>query len=212
VDGVVVGAVAVRAFCPACETVLGVALAGMPGLYAELREIIGDPAQGADETWVRVSRVDPPMPLRGDVEAALTDIEHVIFGWEHRVRTVLGMPPAPYAGWDIAPARVAGACRLLRDRLPVLLALAVEPMRQPDGTTLDLGGADAGLAVLDVHHRADRTATPHRPVYVVPVPCPRCAAPWLTRRGGDEDVWCGACRSTIPAVEYQEGIKSRLSS
>jgi hypothetical protein len=30
VDGVVVGAVAVRAFCPACETVLGVALAGMP--------------------------------------------------------------------------------------------------------------------------------------------------------------------------------------
>lgn len=207
-SGELIGAFGPRAFCAADETEIRRALADLPTVYAELREIIGDPATGVDETALRVRRAAPSVPLRVDIDAVLTSIEATVFMWEDRVRASLGAPPAPYAGWDRRAERLAGACRLLGDRLALLLSLPLACMRVPEGMDYR-GGADAGLDILHVHERAERLARPHRPTFLIPAHCPSCGAVGLLRRGGEDDAHCRSCRTTIGPAEYQDAVRVR---
>ncbi len=211
-DGEWWGAPSPRVFCDPCTTLIRRALSDLPAVYRELRELLTDTTVGGfDETAVTVPRVDPPAPIRVDVDETLTTLEGIVTMWEHRVRDVVGLPPAPVrVSWANMGQRVDDACRLLHQLTTTLIGLPMEPMVLPDGTTDERGGADAGLDLLDIHRDAHRLAAPTRPVFVIPVPCPRCQVPWVKRRGGDDHAWCGQCGHTIPAPEYQDLARGRL--
>ncbi|CAM4239740.1 hypothetical protein [Nocardiopsis rhodophaea] len=196
------GALGPRAFCPADEANIRRVVADLPTVYAELRELLTTPAQAAPGGKVSFTRAEAPMPLRGDVDEALTDIQATVFAWEARVRTVLGMRPAPEASWARMPERVAAACTLLDHRMATLLGLPMEPMPLQDGTADERGGADAGLDLLEVHRRGDRLARPSRPAVAVPVGCPACASLCLLRTAGEEGARCPGCGRGVTEDEY----------
>lgn len=181
------------------------ALADLPNVYRELRELIGDKPAGGYGDRIRASRVDPPMPLRGDVEAALVDIAETVYAWEHRVRVTLGLPTAPYAPWNAEANRVREACRLLADSHLTLLTLPLAPMMRAAGLD-ERGGTDAGCELVEVWRRGYHLVRATRPVYVVQVACPSrgCGAPWLSTHGGEgADAWCTACGVSVPWEDYR---------
>ncbi|MFV2195243.1 hypothetical protein [Nocardiopsis sp. LOL_012] len=198
------GSLTFRPYCDPCTAHIKAKVQDLPVVYRELRAQYGiQPTLGSEDVRVHTSRVDPSIPIREDLDVLVTEIETTVASYEDRVRQQLGMGQAPPSSWKRRADRVERACRLLAERVTVLLSLPLEWMRI-DGAHDERGGVDAGLDLLDLHHRADRAGGSQPVRYVVPVVCPQCRLPaGVTRVAGEDGATC-LCGYVIGEDEYRQ--------
>lgn len=191
-------------FCDPCAEYIANAIRDLPTVYRELREQYGiQPVIGSDDAQVHVSRVNPSIPVREDLDALLTEIETTVAGYEDRVRQHLSMGPAPRVSWAHRADRVREACTLLAAHVRVLTDLPMEWMAI-HGSHDERGGLDAGLDMLDLHRRSDRAGGKQPAKYLVPVVCPHCHIPaGVTREAGKDGAVC-VCGYVIGEDEYRD--------
>ncbi|GAA1081028.1 hypothetical protein [Nocardiopsis metallicus] len=159
----------------------------------------------------------------------MVTMSSVLLSWEERVRTVAGLDAAPTdVSWGHRPAAIREACALLDRFVLGLISLEPEPMRR-ELTIEDLGhlpedvlgivrpeyvdaypelaGTEAGQELLWLYRRAlAMTGQTVKTVSLDGVPCPECELMMLTRRSGENGVWCAGCRTATPIEEYTDWI------
>lgn len=191
--------------CPTCERRTGQAVAELPRLYVDLAAMVGDrSAAGEHVSGTR----EPPTPVRLDVLALQADIDATVSAWAAPVaaRCRLDWDAARVRRWRAGP-RVTRAAHILSSNLDAFLRLPAAPIRVwADGhgvITVKASGVDGALRLLQLHQRGRRLVTGGTGDARLPVPCPQCEAPALTRRNGADQVSCAACGSSWPESDYR---------
>ncbi|WP_160050747.1 hypothetical protein [Nocardiopsis sp. FR4] len=216
-----------RTFCDPCAADITHALHQFPEHYEELGHLLREKNRHTTAEKVSTSRPEPPSPLDLEVDRLMVNMGDLLVSWEERVRAVAGLDPAPAnVSWGQRTEMIRRACLVLARFVPTLIGLSPEPMRRVL-TTEDLGklpedvlgvvrpeyvdaypdlsGADAGREILWLHRRAEAvTGQAVKTVTLDGVPCPSCGLMMLTRRAGEDAVWCAGCRTAIPIGEYTE--------
>jgi hypothetical protein len=224
----VVPAQTYRPFCDADVTRIRACLDDLPRRYAELAARIGDKGTIDGPRVSGGGGAAPPIPINTGVEAFQQQITEIVTSWEERVRDAAHLA-------DVSGARRAGhavkvACTILSAHVHALLALPADGMSRtcdiaraehvPDTAlwavhdggwidyTDDLSGVEAGIEILNLHHRclARLGWTPQHQDLITP--CWECGERKLRREDGSvglaDHVSCLACRG-----EY---LGSRLRS
>lgn len=216
---IVVPAQTYRAYCDADVTRIRRCLDDLPRRFLELGARIGD--KGAPD-GPRVSgggQFTPRIPINAGIEAFQQQILEVVESWEERVRDAARLT-------DVSGPRRGGlavhvACTVLAAHIDVLLALPPDSMYRtcdlaraehiPDTAVgqihaegewisynTDLGGVDAGVEILNLHHRclARLGLTPRHHDLITP--CWTCGERALRRHDGTtglaDHVECLRCR------------------
>lgn len=211
----------------------------LPEKYVELRSQIGSKSPQGDDR-VSGSRT-PPVPVRLDYDALIRDMLLVLTSWEEVLRTSASLTPL-----DTVMSRrrrdeiaLTAAVALLTAHFDRLLALPVAPMRRirsmrqaadlPPGTLglvhpagdyaeiiIELGGADAGLEIINLHYRARSVLrqTNPPPERLEGVPCRKCdllalerAAPPRSPEGTEYWSECSQCGHLMSRDEYVNWVK-----
>lgn len=215
-------------YCTPCQDDIRRALDELPELYAALADRLRNrPRSAVGERLTTTRTTSSTVPIDLDVDQLMTNIGHILAGWEGRVRAMIGLPPAPTnVSWSRRHDMVARACATLVRHLPTLIGLPPEPMRravhleEADQLPEDilgvvrpsyieaypaLSGADAGREILYLHRRAEIVSGHIAPVTLLSgVACPQCGLMMLTRRAGEDTVTCGYCRHRISRSDYEE--------
>lgn len=171
-ERVIVPAATYQEFCHADREKIRACLHELPGRYHQLGARIGD---RGSPTGLRVSggAAAPGQPLNLATEAFQRQIVEVVLSWDERVRTPVRLAdltaPTPAAALE-------EACRTLAAHIDVLLSLEPDGMSRsmdiarhehlPDDAVAwvhpaagwihyytNLGGREAGIEVLNLHHR-----------------------------------------------------------
>lgn len=215
---VVVPAQTYRAFCDADVTRIRRCLNDLPRRYVELATRIGDKPR-PDGPRVSGGRAAPPIPINAGVEAFQQQITEILTSWEERVRDAAQL--ADVSGPRRASQAVKAACAVLAAHVDALLALPPDSMCRtldiarvehiPDSAdvfvhdgdwvhyNMDLGGVEAGMEILNLHHRclARLGWTPQH--HDLRTPCWDCEVPRLRRWDGtvglEDHVVCRNCKS-----------------
>ena len=217
-----------RPFCDADVTRIRDCLTDMPRRYVELAARIGDKGT-SDGPRVSGGRgAAPPIPINTGVDAFQQQIVEIVTSWEERVRDAANL--ADVSGNRRAGHAVKVACQVLAAHVQALLALPPDSMYRtvdiaraeyvPDtavgyvhdggwiGYNDDLSGVEAGVEILNLHHRclARLGWTPQHHDLISP--CWTCGERALRRQDGTmglaDHVQCLHCRD-----EY---LGSRLRS
>ncbi|MEV7971270.1 hypothetical protein AB0O34_35545 [Sphaerisporangium sp. NPDC088356] len=168
-----------RAFCDTDAHVIRRGLEELPAQWREIAASLGVKRQ-ATGPKVTVSK-SAALPLSLGADEWLREVVYVLTSWEERVAHAAQLATRDTKETRRRPGRVVvpTAARMLAGHVNVLLALPAEPMMRavslkaaaalPPGTRglvhegagyadviLDLSGADAGLDVLQLHHRGRR--------------------------------------------------------
>ncbi|MBR8743739.1 hypothetical protein [Nocardiopsis sp. MG754419] len=201
------------------------ALTALSDHYTELGHLLREKTRNPGGERVHTSRPEPLSPSDLEVDRFMVTMHDVLLSWEERVRAAAGLQPSTTdISWERRPAVISRACGLLSRFVLGLISLEEEPMRRaltlqdpgnlpedvlgvvrPDYVDPypELAGADAGREVLWLHRRAQTmTDQTIRTLTLDGVPCPHCELMMLTRRSGDNGVWCAACRTMTPMEEY----------
>jgi len=221
------GAWTPRGICDTCATHLQRALHQLPDLWARLHDELGNktPHHGPRVT---VGKAEPPVPINLAVDALLREAVHVLASWAERVAATARLNTEP--GRRIDQATVDTSCRILAAHVSTLLALPEEPMLRtmplhqaatlPPGTTglvhpaaeyadviLPLDGTQAGVELLELHHRIRRMLGETRPpARHLPTPCRCCGHRLLFETHDADGQWDGAhcrnCRAEYTLADY----------
>lgn len=208
-----------RAFCDADVTRIRNCLTDLPRRYVELATRIGDKPTLDGPRVSGGGGAAPPIPINTGVEAFQQQIVEILTSWEERVRDAASLA-------DVSGARRAGqavkvACAVLAAHVHALLALPADSMYRTldiaraehvpetadmffhDGDWLhyndDLGGIEAGIEILNLHHRclARLGWTPQH--HDLRTACWDCEVPRLRRWDGtvglEDHVVCRNCGS-----------------
>jgi hypothetical protein len=208
-----------RPFCDADVTRIRDCLNDLPRRYVELAVRIGDKSI-SDGPRVSGGRgVAPPIPINTGVEAFQQQITEIVTSWEERVRDAAHL--ADVSGNRRAGHAVKVACQVLAAHVHALLALPPDSMYRtvdiaraehvPDtavgyvhdggwiGYNDDLSGVEAGVEILNLHHRciARLGWTPQH--HDLRTACWDCEVPRLRRWDGtvglEDHVVCRNCGS-----------------
>lgn len=215
---IVVPAQTYRPFCDADVTRIRDCLTDLPRRYAELAVRIGDKGT-VDGPRVSGGGAARPIPINTGVDAFQQQIVEIVTSWEERVRDAANLS-------DVSGARRAGlavdvACKVLTAHIHALLALPPDSMYRtldiarhehvPDTADMfihdggwihyndDLSGVDAGIEILNLHHRciARLGWTPQH--HDLRTACWDCEVPRLRRWDGtvglEDHVVCRNCGS-----------------
>ena len=216
---IVVPAQTYRPFCDADVTRIRDCLNDLPRRFVELATRIGDKGT-SDGPRVSGGRgTAPPIPINTGVEAFQQQITEIVTSWEERVRDAAHL--ADVSGNRRAGHAVKVACQVLAAHIHVLLALPPDSMYRtvdiaraehvPDtavgyvhdggwiGYNDDLSGVEAGVEILNLHHRciARLGWTPQH--HDLRTACWDCEVPRLRRWDGtvglEDHVVCRNCGS-----------------
>ena len=208
-----------RPFCDADVTRIRDCLTDLPRRYVELAARIGDKGT-SDGPRVSGGRgAAPPIPINTGVEAFQQQITEIVTSWEERVRDAAHL--ADVSGNRRAGHAVKVACQVLAAHVQALLALPPDSMYRtvdiaraeyvPDtavgyvhdggwiGYNDDLSGVEAGVEILNLHHRciARLGWTPQH--HDLRTACWDCEVPRLRRWDGtvglEDHVVCRNCGS-----------------
>jgi hypothetical protein len=207
-----------RAFCDADVTRIRRCLNDLPRRFVELAVRIGDKTR-SDGPRVSGGGASAPIPINTGVEAFQQQITEILTSWEERVRDAAQL--ADVSGQRRAGHAVKVACAVLAAHVDALLALPPDSMCRTldlarhehvpeaadvfvhDGDWLhynaDLGGVEAGIEILNLHHRALARLgwTPQH--HDLRTPCWDCDVPRLRRWDGtvgmEDHVACRNCGS-----------------
>lgn len=202
---VVVPAQTYRAYCDLDATKIRSCLEDLPRRYIELTTRLGDKAA---PDGLRVSgggKFAPPIPINTGVEAFQRQIVEVVVSWEERVRDAANL--IDISGNRRGGIAVKTACAVLAVHVHVLLALPADSMYRTcdlsraehvpdtaegyvhaDGEWIhyndDLSGVEAGVEILNLHHRcmARLGRTPQH--HDLRTPCWECEMSRLRRWDG----------------------------
>ncbi|MFF5261341.1 hypothetical protein ACFY4C_20555 [Actinomadura viridis] len=229
-----------RAFCEACSDHIHACLKDLPTQYRDLAAHIGVKTR-ADRPRVSGGGKTSHIPLNLGVEALMRQIVEIILSWDERVR-----PPARLS--ELAAPNTADAltpaCEMLAAHTGVLLGLPDEDMARtmdlaraehlPQDATgwvhlsgewilynTALSGKDAGIEILNLHHRCLKVLgrTPQHQDLVTP--CWECGERTTLRRhdgtaGLADYVHCSHCgeqylgsRLNALMVEEEEAQRRR---
>jgi hypothetical protein len=174
-----------------------------------------------------------PIPISLAADELLRDLASVMVSWWERVAVVarLRVPDTEASQRLVSYDTIRSACSVLAAHVDALLALEPQPMMRsislreasdlPAGTVglvhrsaeyadvlLDLDGADAGLEVLQLHHRCRRQIGEVDPsARRMPTPC-RCGFSELFEildvNGEFNGAQCRQCRSEYTAETYKD--------
>lgn len=183
----------------------------------------------------------PPVPVRLDFDELIRDMLLILCSWDERIADAQRLT-RPYTRMSLRrrdEVALPDAVRVLTVHFDTLLSLTPAPMRRirslrsaadlPPGTPglvhpvggyaeiiVDLGGADAGLELVSLHHRA-RSAlrqTSPPPERLDGVPCRRCdllslerAAPPRSPDGPEYWSECTECGQLMTRADYVAWIK-----
>lgn len=170
---IVVPAPTYQVFCHADRDRIQACLGELPGRYRQLEDRIGDKGR-ADGMRVSGGNAAPGQPYSLGIDAFQRQIVDVVLSWDERVRV-----PAELADLtaESVDAAVRAACGMLAAHIDALLSLDPDRMtrrediarveRLPADATgsvfpyagwvwyeTSLGGREAGIEVLNLHHRA----------------------------------------------------------
>lgn len=208
-----------RAFCDADVTRIRACLDDLPRRYVELASRIGDKGTIDGPRVSGGGGAAPPIPINTGVEAFQQQITEVVTSWEERVRDAARLTDV--SGNRRAAHAVRVACTILSAHIHVLLALPPDAMSRTcdiaraehipdtalwavhDGGWIDysddLSGVEAGVEILNLHHRALARLgwTPQH--HDLRTACWDCEVPRLRRWDGtvglDDYVTCRNCGS-----------------
>lgn len=208
-----------RAFCDADVTRIRACLNDLPKRYVELAARIGDKTRTDGPRVSGGGGASAPIPINTGVEAFQQQIVEVVTSWEERVRDAANL--ADVSGNRRAGHAVKVACTVLAAHVDALLALPPDSMYRTtdiarhehvpetadmvvhDGGWVhyndDLGGVEAGMEILNLHHRcmARLGWTPQHQDLITP--CWDCGERKLRRQDGSvglaDHIECLACRS-----------------
>lgn len=214
-ERIVVPARTYRAYCDADVQKIRACLADLPRRYAQLSAMIGD-KQAPAGPRVSGGRALAPIPINAGVEALQQQLVEVLVSWEERVRDAAKLASVPSRRGGAA---VTTACTILAAHVDVLLSLRPDGMYRtcdiarheqvpedaigevhPGGWIhyyVDLGGVEAGMEILNLHHRclARLGWTPQHHDLITA--CWECGERKLRRRDGSaglaDDVTCLHC-------------------
>ena len=206
-----------RTFCDPDRDRIQAALDDLPARYTDLGDRIGDKGH-ADGPRVSGGGRTAPIPINLAVDALTRQVEEIVLSWDERVRVVARLTDLT------APTRAAAvtaACRMLAAHVDALLALPGDDMTRtmdlsraehlpndaigwvhPAGGWVEyyttLSGADAGVEILNLHHRAMKLlghAPQHHDLITA---CWQCGERALRRHDGTaglaDHVECLRCR------------------
>lgn len=207
-----------RAFCDLDTTKIRNCLTDLPRRYVELGAHIGDKTTFDGPRVSGGGKFAPPIPINTGVEAFEQQITEIVTSWEERVRDAANL--SDVSGNRRAGMAVKVACQILAGHVQVMLALPADSMYRtcdiaraehiPEdavgyihdgdwiGYNLDLSGVEAGLEVLNLHHRciARLGLTPQHHDLITP--CWSCGERSLRRHDGTmglaDHVQCLHCR------------------
>lgn len=198
-----------RAFCFTDTLMIERCLGWFPTAYTMLHMELGETGSGQGE---RVSSTPTlKVPINVTVFDFIAEIADVLESWAERVRTVADLHQlSPEATRRRRQGvGVAASERTLSAHLGALLALPERTMvRFVDGEVQhwELGGADAGTEIIDLHGKA-RSMLGLTPKHVdLPVPCWECGLKavrrWDGSAGLEDQAACSNCQTTYTAQTY----------
>lgn len=190
-----------RGLCLACERHGRYAISRLPHVYVDLATQLGMTYPGqAGSSEVRIIRVDPPIPLRLEVEAMMARIKSTLEVWEWDVRFQAKLSAVPQTGMRSGFV-VQRAASVLVTHYSVLLAL-----RLPASA---LDGVDGIVTLTGLHHRALNLVGRTELWEWRELPCPGeptsngCGKYQLGQWIGSEKVECAACHWWCTIDEYR---------
>jgi hypothetical protein len=213
-----------RAFCEPDRTRIQAVLGPqeLPALYRELGARIGDKKTG-DGPRVSGGGKTPPVPINLATDAFMRLTVDIVLSWEQRVRAAARLADTDPPRNGDHTAALDRACRTLAAHIDTLLGLEPDGMRRyedihrrehlPEDAqgvvhpsagwieyNTNLSGADAGIELLNLHHRA-LARLGYKPQHVQLLSrCWDCGGTGkLVRRDGTaglaDEVTCNACRT-----------------
>lgn len=233
VDGRTVrfGAWTPRGLCDTCASLVERSLGELPDLWRRVHAELGTKTR-ASGPRVATSK-SAPLPINLSADELLRDMVSVLTSWHERVAAVARLNGE--VGRRVEHATVQAACRVLAAHVGVLLALPADSMMRamplpaaaehvPLGALglvhvgaeyadviRPMSGTDAGLEILQLHHRARRLLGETRPpARHLPTPC-RCG--WkqvfevLDGDGQPDGAHCRHCRTTYTPDEYRDLVE-----
>ncbi len=226
-----------QAFCPRDRTFIARCLEEMPEQHLRLSDELGRPSGGSSSIRIPFG---PRLPIRIDIDALLKLIAESLVSWHERVADVasLDFPSHGLSRMRRETVAVVRAADVLAADLDALLALETAPMSRawslrdlenlPDGATgivhsvyvdatIDLGGADAWLEIINLRHlsRAVLGETRARPEELVGVPCRADGCGWrsvyraeISSREDEPQWWteCARCGDRMTEPDYREWV------
>lgn len=197
-----------RAFCDSDRGVIAKDLNELPMLFVRVHMELGGSQQASSGPVVSVSKT-PPTPMSLQADELIRLVLSTLVSWEERVRRV-----ARLSDLDTATSRrrrdgviLTQAYTILAAHLDALLALEAEPMMR-DGELVDLGGADAGLDVLQLAWRCraflTETTKAARHLQGIPCYCGFCELYEILEDGQFAGAKCRQCGQDYNAETYKE--------
>lgn len=189
-----------RGLCLACERHGQHAISRLPHVYVDLATQLGVDIATGGGSGVRIVRIDPPIPLRLQVDAMMAKIKSTLEVWEWDVRFQARLSPAPQRGVRAGVA-VQRAAQTLVTHYSVLLAL------QLPAAALD--GVDGVVTLTNLHYRATKLAGRTEQWEWRELPCPGkpladgCGKYQLGQWIGSNKIECAACHWWCTIDEYR---------
>ena len=189
-----------RGLCLMCERHGRYAISQLPHAYVDLATQMGVGIAGNSGSGVRITRIDPPVPLRLEVEAMMARIRVTLELWEWDVRYQARLSVVPQKGVRAGVA-VQRAATTLVTHYSVLLAL------QLPASAMD--GIDGVVTLTNLHHRAQGMAGRTEQWEWRELPCPGepvsdgCGKYQLGRWIGSNKIECAACHWWCTIEEYR---------
>jgi hypothetical protein len=210
-----------RYFCETDRGIVGRQLDELPAYWRQVNDSLGEKGT-ANGPKVSISKT-PPTNINLQADALLREAAAVLVSWEDRVRTAARLDPLDPDTVKFRRGHVAvdQAVKVLAGHLDTLLSLPLDRMTRavevrdiahrglpPDAKgivhagagwaelTFVMGGADAGIEVLNLHYACRNFLKETKPPAVhLPVPCGRCNFTELYERRTDDNEPAGAkCR------------------
>lgn len=186
--------------CLPCERHGRYAIGRLPRMYVGLAAQLGVDIAVGGGSGVHVRRIDPPIPLRLEVEALMVRIRSTLEVWEWDVRFQARLSTASQANVR-AGFVVQRAAGTLTAHYPVLLAL------QLPASALD--GVDGVVSLASLHHRAMEMVGETERWEWRELPCPQepisngCGQYRLGQWIGSSKIECAACHWWCTLDEYR---------
>ncbi|GAA3417598.1 hypothetical protein [Streptosporangium vulgare] len=197
-----------RAFCDSDRGVIAKDLNDLPMLFVRVHMELGGSQQATGGPVVSVSK-SAPVPVSLQADELIRLLLSTLVSWEERVRRV-----ARLSDLDTTTSRrrrdgaiLTQAYTILAAHLDALLALEAEPMMR-DGELVELGGADAGLDVLNLAWRCraflTETTKGARHLEGIPCYCGFCELYEILEDGQFVGAKCRQCGQDYNAETYRE--------